>query len=461
MADPKEKNRLENIMQIDTTSLLKELKSLEHSFTEYQRQDAVPGWATSILPRLEFLERVSEGARDRAEITDLDQLDAEDVLMAKIRHEVETRTMALKLAFDAKSSASALEIDRLHKLLYIRPTTSELQEVVHSVRQVSKRTDNIINDLGDQVQGLVSVKLTEEMTTLMDRLKAAEEHGDRAVAVVVVRVDEIESELRKVRTGVKSELDSKEKILETLKTDTVMLQEDAGKLRALLKKLSEETRQSIDDLGITQANASEQFTDFETATNERIEIVEENITACDEMIRDEVGRADERYDELTAAIAGLTTAFDEFRTNYSNDMERIQTTSDAISELLNKTVERQNTIMHYMESLQQFEVTAKITKNADNIDSIRRENELLEESINTVRLSVVEVKKELDGTNEELSDVPNKINVETMKIEANQKDIAQVKESLKYTKTMIQDQANQLEDLSLLKEQVLSLVLKK
>ena len=40
--------------------------------------------------------------------------------------------------------------------------------------------------------------------------------------------------------------------------------------------------------------------------------------------------------------------------------------------------------------------------------------------------------------------MPNKINVETLRVDINRKDIAQLKDSLKYTKSMIQDQVSVL-----------------
>ena len=89
------------------------------------------------------------------------------------------------------------------------------------------------------------------------------------------------------------------------------------------------------------------------------------------MLREEVNRAEERHDSVQQTIGALSEAFEGFRSQYDRDMEAMRVTQEGIAELLNKTVERQGSIMAYVESLQHFEVTAKITKNADSIDAIR------------------------------------------------------------------------------------------
>ena len=49
--------------------------------------------------------------------------------MAKIRGEIEAKINASQVSFDSKVNFFTYEVDRLQKLLTIRPTTSELQQV--------------------------------------------------------------------------------------------------------------------------------------------------------------------------------------------------------------------------------------------------------------------------------------------------------------------------------------------
>jgi len=48
--------RMDQILRVDTGSLLSTLKDLEYKLSEHHRQDKFPPWATSFLLRLEQLE---------------------------------------------------------------------------------------------------------------------------------------------------------------------------------------------------------------------------------------------------------------------------------------------------------------------------------------------------------------------------------------------------------------------
>ena len=213
------KNRLEQIMQVDTVALLKSLKDLETQLSTYQRQDTIPLWALSIIPRLDLLESTQNESKSTHPST-LKEMEQEDELIEKIRHEVEAKTTSMRLAFEAKTSATALEIDRLHKLLYIRPTTSELQHVVLQMHQIRKQSDSILTEVTSEIQTIINQKLAEEMTTLMDRLKATEEHSERSSSMVLQRVEEIDHEMKRVRGGVQTEFANTETNIETIKKTT-------------------------------------------------------------------------------------------------------------------------------------------------------------------------------------------------------------------------------------------------
>lgn len=131
-------------MHVDTPALLKTLKELEAQLSQHQRQDQIPKWAEAILPRLDLVENGVKSIMvpqrgSHSETVSLKDLEQEERLSDKIKSIVDGRTESLKLMFDAKISSSALELDRLHKLLYIRPTTSELQQVMMQVQNNTLR----------------------------------------------------------------------------------------------------------------------------------------------------------------------------------------------------------------------------------------------------------------------------------------------------------------------------------
>eukprot|EP00604_Paraphysomonas_vestita_P000869 CAMPEP_0174819082 /NCGR_PEP_ID=MMETSP1107-20130205/2098_1 /TAXON_ID=36770 /ORGANISM="Paraphysomonas vestita, Strain GFlagA" /LENGTH=727 /DNA_ID=CAMNT_0016031919 /DNA_START=488 /DNA_END=2671 /DNA_ORIENTATION=- len=289
---------------------------------------------------------------------------------------------------------------------------------------------------------------------LMDRLKATEEHSEKSAAMVLQRVEEIDVEMKRVRGGVQAEFAHTETNIDSIKKTTDDIIIDISKVKNTIQVLDDETKVAIRDLTRAQDLTNDAVDELTRSTNERIDILVENITACDEMIREQTSRSEERDDSLFDSIQKLTESFEDFKVNYVNEMDNFRQSQNAISLLLQKTVDRQNVIMTYIESLQQFDVTGKITKNQENIDSLKKDTEQLDENINTVRINVSDIHREQQLLIHDVEEIPGKINAEAIKIEATAKEVRQMKDIIKYMKTSIQDHSNQIEDLSLLKEQV-------
>lgn len=288
----------------------------------------------------------------------------------------------------------------------------------------------------------------------MDRLKATEEHSEKSAAMVLQRVEEIDVEMKRVRGGVQAEFAQTETNIDVIKKTTDDIIVDIGNVKNTIQILDDETKLAIRDLTRAQDLTNDSVDELTRSTNERIDILVENITACDEMIRDQTSRSEERDDSLFDSIQKLTESFEDFKVSYINEMDNFKQQQTAISLLLQKTVDRQNVIMTYIESLQEFDVTGKITKNQENIESLKKETEQLDENINTVRINVSDIHREQQLLIHDVEEIPGKINAEAIKIDATSKEVRQMKDIIKYMKTSLQDHSNQIEDLSLLKEQV-------
>jgi hypothetical protein len=440
-------------MQVDTGALLKSLKELETQFSSYQRQDAIPLWAMSILPRLDLLE-ASHKDSSSLHVKTLKELDQEDELIEKIRHEVDVKTSAMKLAFEAKTSSTSLEIDRLHKLLYIRPTTSELQHVVMQLQQVRKQTDGVLLEVTGDIQTIVNQKLAEEMLTLMDRLKATEDHSDKSAAMVLQRVEELDGELRKVRGGVQAEFATTESSIGGIMTTTSDIQTEISGVKATIQLLNDETKESLKVLTRGQDLTNETLDEFTKSTTERLEVIVENIATCDDLIKEQTERSEERDDALAETIQRLSESFDDFKLGYEDTIDQLKANQSSLSLLLQKTVDRQNVLVAYMESLQAFDVTNRITANSEQLAGLREETGTLEENLNTLRVSVSDINREQVALIREVEEIPGKINAEAIRIDATMKEVRQAKDVIKYLKTTMQDHSNQIEDLCLLKEQM-------
>ena len=58
----------------------------------------------------------------------------------------------------------------MHKLLQIRPTTSELQQVVLMIHDMSRRVQDGVREVSSNIRGLVQDKVAEEIAYLRSNI---------------------------------------------------------------------------------------------------------------------------------------------------------------------------------------------------------------------------------------------------------------------------------------------------
>lgn len=456
MANEDNKTRMDSIMHVDTPALLKTLKELENQLSHYQRQDKVPKWAEALFPRLELVENGVKNIMvpQRSEHTvnvSLKDLEQEEIFSDKIKKIVDSRTETLKLMFDAKISSSTLELDRLHKLLYIRPTTSELQQVMMQVRDVESKVNKVHGDVSGSIQAIVQEQLTNEMESMSDRLRAAEEHSGKAVELVIAKVNDVEEDVRRVRDGAKGELDDVMVGLDAIKAHEASMKTAIETLEENLKSVESRCHGALEGLDRRLEDMTAANTDTETAANERMDGIEDSIALLDENLKDEAVKSDDRFDELQYSIASMGEKLDELKVILTDQIEGVKTNQEQLSGLLEKTIEKQMVIQEFVNKLEKFQPIVKISDNMEAIQHLQDANHTNVQTTNIIKQDIKEMLADQVTMQEALEDVPNRIQVESLKIDAANKEIAQLKDGHKYTKAELSKHTGQLDDLSVLK----------
>ena len=456
MANEDNTNRMDNIMHVDTPALLKTLKELESQLSQYQRQDKVPKWAESIMPRLDLVETgvkniiVPQRVEHTANVT-LKDLEQEEIFSDKIRKIVDARTEGLKLMFDAKISSSALELDRLHKLLYIRPTTSELQQVMMQVRDVESKVNKVHGDVSGSIQAIVQEQLTNEMESMSDRLRAAEAHSDKAAELVLSKVDDVEGDVRRVREGAKGEFDEVMGGLTAMRDQESTMKQAIDTLAENLESVDSRCHAALEGLDRRLEDMTAANTETETAGNERMDVIEDNIASLEENLKDEAVKSDDRFDELQYSIASMGAKLDELKVMLTEQIDGVKTNQEHLSGLLEKTIDRQSVIQEFVNKLEKFQPLVKISDNMEAIQHLQDANHANVQTSNIIKQDIKEMLTDHVTMQETLEDVPNRIQVESSKIDAANKEIATLKNGHKYTKTELSKHTGQLDDLSVLK----------
>jgi hypothetical protein len=115
--------------------------------------------------------------------------------------------------------------------------------------------------------------------------------------------------------------------------------------------------------------------------------------------------------------------------------------------------------MNYVETLQNYDVIPTVNKNIESIASLTRESEMNQENIGMLRMDLADTKRDQVDLQEEVGEVPNRINEElgTIKIEATSKEVRKIGDQLKFAKNMHskeQEQSKELEEVASIKEQL-------
>jgi hypothetical protein len=138
---------------------------IENKLSEYNRHDKLPPWASSFLSRLENIEQnhiylhralatekkdfTSDDNEQKPQMSDLNN---DNRILSKLRYELDTTIQSQKLQMESSVTQLQLEIERLHKLLEIRPTTAEMQKIVQSIGDTNRKMQFFLNDVTNTVR---------------------------------------------------------------------------------------------------------------------------------------------------------------------------------------------------------------------------------------------------------------------------------------------------------------------
>ena len=206
MTDSHDPNRVDQIVRVDTNSLLIIIRDLEAKLSEYHRQDKIPPWAEALVHRIDGLEQKIVlndrpgspggvgGVGGMGGIT-MSDLSNDERLMVKIRAALDSQMGSTRLSLESRLTAVSFEMERLHKLLNIRPTTSEFQHVVSSVSDVQRRMFDSVDELSKNVKAIVQEKVTKEMDDILQQMKHQEESQQKNNEITMAKIEALSADI--------------------------------------------------------------------------------------------------------------------------------------------------------------------------------------------------------------------------------------------------------------------------
>lgn len=217
-------DRVDQIVGVDTLSLLRVIKDLEEKLSVSKPSyDKPPQWAITLEKRITQLEgqlyhsqsgpgdptnsdssSSSRGGGGGAEESkkaapDIVELAAEMRLLGKVRKEIDNKINTSEINLDGKFSSVNLQLDRLHKLLQIRPTTSEVQHIMFNVNEIEKKVQSSVEGMKGEVRSILKDRLSEEMVSIIEEITNSKDSSHSLVQNIQKTVALCEAELTEMR----------------------------------------------------------------------------------------------------------------------------------------------------------------------------------------------------------------------------------------------------------------------
>lgn len=333
MEDPQ---RVDQIVRVDASALLKTIRELEYKLTEHQKSEKTPQWATALEQRIEQLENtffqsqakcvdanvdeiqteLSSGDLQRPLSPDVHAAPAEEehhrrsvVDMAaemrvinKVRKEIDNKFHTAENHLDTKMSSFNLQIDRLMKLLQIRPTTSELQTVMTAVYDVDKKVQNQMDEIKNEVHSTLKAKLSEEILNIIEEVNQSKDLSDSGIKYIQRTVEGVASELNDIREVTENTVLGVNDEIEKLRKQNEELEGQVASIKLLMEQSLQAQSSQISELKEEQRELLEQFQYFKNRSEE--ESVHASLAIAEEKARidEEIARLDYAQSECNSRI---------------------------------------------------------------------------------------------------------------------------------------------------------------
>lgn len=224
MGTPEDNQRLQSILKVDTKALLGVISNIEQELSQYQKQDEVPTWGQGLSAKVDLLEKMvnrtprgeSGGGAEPSPFiagaggagSTLAMHGKQDELLGKLRKEVSHHITTSESNFESKVNSLSMELDRMHKLLQIRPTTSELQQVVLTIHDIDRKVDDGVRDVKKNVRGQVHDKVSEEMASIFANIQSTADINAQSIALIAKKVDGYNGDITNIRKATEQACDT-------------------------------------------------------------------------------------------------------------------------------------------------------------------------------------------------------------------------------------------------------------
>lgn len=386
--------------KVDTTAILSKIHDLELSLTNHQRQDKIPDWANGIIKRLETAEKLHHETQSfltaQKDVTlpenimpprpmgpgiGLDDIAKEERIFSKFKAELNLQLSSTKLALESKVSSTSLELERLHKLLQIRPTTSELQQVIALIHDLNRQMEDNFKDVGTAVKSVVTDNIAAEMKGIMKKLDSNEEISEKGFLGVSEKIDSCQLDINGIRLDVDERLISIRGSLTKASDELISSDHKINNLKKQVEEDAKTTTQKLIELKLHLNIASENLSDYRLQISDDLKKMNISVDKNEIVTNDMVNTIVTRDDGAKKKIAEIKKVIDDFRNVYDLDVSTIRKDLENSKTALAVSLATQSDITSYISKLQSKNVFGLVSEHEERLRKNTEANQKIDQSI--------------------------------------------------------------------------------
>jgi hypothetical protein len=384
-------SRASQILHIDTHALLITLRELESKLSDHQRHDKIPAWAGAIIPRIDGLEakltKMAKDAKAKKESVDPGEQKSSatqsDSSVEKLNQELSSRLDLMKVTFESQVSALNLEVDRLLKLLQIRPTTSEMQKVVLAVNEVKGSLQEDIKEVSNSMSLLVKDKVAEEMISIMDRLKTSEGNSEKGIGLILRKVEAFGHSMEDIKSSTETNLKLVNQSQDEMKERFLAFDSQFSSIDGKLERVVEDFQNEISSVRDLHQIASETFDEFRGDTVRNIGEIETKAETLQSMITDVDALLEKKTDELAQSVELVRDSVADFKALYEYEIGVTKTDLRNLEETAREHQVQLTAHEEYIAKLKGINIIEKVLEQGEMIDKIQKQLVDFEERLMT------------------------------------------------------------------------------
>lgn len=454
--DSFQEKRLEQILKLDANALLATIRDLEQKLSSYQRYDRPPPWFNTLEQRLEQIEKWQQSFPSAPSVTEIrvseglssKEGDGEGVggalsassmlqnehglalleqkILSKVKTDLALKMENLSLQIQDQLLNTSLEMDRLQKLLIIRPTTSELQQIILNVQTVEENASKQIQSIYHTLQTKIKDSVSTEMVTLLDELKSHQQHSNDKMDSISKLMSSYAMELQELQNNEQKSFRLFEEIVSSQQKEN---QRSSEQLQSLI---SDEIQQKFaasqssvekltEDLRLLQSSTS----DDKEQLAVQLSFLDEKMTNDSLKIRNELHDMNDSLQATSSQLYHMEGDLRLLSDNFNLETTDWKAYRHHLDELLLQQKLSIKELQNGLTELRDFGILARLPRCEDSIAKVAQEVVNLQSTVTSIMNQDLRSLSERCLTLEEQVNtvLPKLLQLESIRINAILKDI--------------------------------------